>query len=47
MCLMPLLHTFFPGIDPNAEYAVLIFSFIIVGLFVIQFAAMYRPARTR
>lgn len=47
MCLMPLLHTFFPGIDPNAEYAVLIFSFIIVGLFVIQFAAMYTASQDK
>lgn len=47
MCLMPILHTLFPGIDPNAEYGVLIFSFIIVGLFCIQFVAMYTASQDK
>ena len=47
MCMMPILHTLFLGIDPNAEYGVLIFSFIIVGLFCIQFVAMYTAGQDR
>lgn len=47
MCMMPILHTLFPGIDPDAEYGVLIFSFIIVGLFCIQFVAMYTAGQDK
>lgn len=47
MCLMPLLHTFFPNIDPNAAYGVLFYSFIVIGLFCIQFAAMYTAGQDK
>ena len=47
MCLMPLLHTFFPDIDPNVAYGILFYSFIIVGLFCIQFVAMYTAGQDK
>ena len=47
MCLMPLLHTFFPDIDPNVAYGILFYSFIVVGLFCIQFVAMYTAGQDR
>ena len=47
MCLLPLLHTFQPGIDPNAEYAVFIFACLIVGLFFMQFTAMYTAGQNK
>ena len=47
MCLMPLLHTFFPDIDPNVAYGILFYSFIVVGLFCIQFVAMYTAGQDK
>lgn len=47
MCLLPLLHTFQPGIDTNAEYAVFIFACLIVGLFFMQFIAMYTAGQDK
>lgn len=47
MCLLPLMHTFQPGIDPNAEYAVFIFACLIVGLFLMQFIAMYTAGQDK
>lgn len=47
MCTMPLLNLFLPDITPDVSYATFFSAFIVAGLFLLQFAAMYAAGQDR
>ena len=47
MCIMPLLQLIAPETTPDAGYATFFFSLIVIGLFLIQFAAMYAAGQDK
>lgn len=47
MSTMPVLHVIAPDINPDAAYTAFFFAFIVVGLFLIQFTAMYAAGQDR
>ena len=44
---MPLQQLLFPDLTPDASYATFFFALIVVGVFLIQFAAMYTAGQDR
>lgn len=47
MSIMPLQQLLFPDLTPDANYATFFFALIIVGVFLLQFAAMYAAGQDR
>lgn len=47
MSTMPVLHAIAPDMNPDAAYTAFFFAFIVVGLFLIQFTAMYAAGQDR
>lgn len=47
MSTIPVLHVIAPDINPDAAYTAFFFAFIVVGLFLIQFTAMYAAGQDR
>ena len=45
--IMPLQQLLFPDLTPDASYATFFFALIVVGVFLIQFAAMYTAGQDR
>ena len=44
---MPLQQILFPDLTPDASYATFFFALIVVGVFLLQFAAMYAAGQDR
>ena len=47
MLIMPLQQLLFPNLTPDASYATFFFALIVVGVFLLQFAAMYAAGQDR
>ena len=47
MLIMPLQQLLFPNLTPDANYATFFFALIVVGVFLLQFAAMYAAGQDR
>ena len=47
MLIMPLQQILFPDLTPDASYATFFFALIIVGVFLLQFVAMYAAGQDR
>ena len=47
MSIMPLQQLLFPDLTPDANYATFFFAQIVVGVFLLQFAAMYAAGQDR
>ena len=47
MFIMPLQQLLFPDLTPDANYATFFFALIVVGVFLLQFAAMYTAGQDR
>ena len=47
MSIMPLQQLLFPDLTPDANYATFFFALIVVGVFLLQFAAMYAAGQDR
>lgn len=47
MVTMPLLNAIWPNLTPDVSYATFFAAFIVVGLFLLQFAAMYTAGQDR
>lgn len=45
--IMPLQQLLFPDLTPDANYATFFFALIVVGVFLLQFAAMYAAGQDR
>ena len=45
--IMPLQQLLFPDLTPDANYATFFFALIVVGIFLLQFAAMYTAGQDR
>ena len=45
--IMPLQQLMFPDLTPDANYATFFFALIVVGVFLLQFAAMYAAGQDR
>ena len=47
MFIMPLQQLLFPDLTPDASYATFFFALIVVGVFLLQFVAMYAAGQDR
>lgn len=47
MCTLPVLRIVSPDTAPDAKYAMFFFALIVVGMFMIQFAAMYTAGQDK
>ena len=47
MLIIPLQQLLFPNLTPDANYATFFFALIVVGVFLLQFAAMYAAGQDR